>query len=221
MKQGILQRSGRINNTPKIVWWPSTQTLKEAIGKNKIRNWPITIYDITRSEAIYGPHIPIIQVNAIRRRTDNQKTTPRIALPPTPAQCVNSYWFFCVNGSRFLCTKSRNFYLRSVQACNIRGKSEIISDKKKSSPSTRTGFSITDFHGYNEFEHIQDFLSPSHLHTCTVNEHIGDIEWSIHTIKERMRCGFHSMPIVIIKLNSELRVSKSPKIKVDRVRVSN
>ena len=51
-----------------LVGWPSTQTIKEAIQNNQIRNFPITTDDISRAEAIYGPQIPIIQGRSIRRR---------------------------------------------------------------------------------------------------------------------------------------------------------
>ena len=52
-------------------------------------------------------------------------------------------------------------------------------------------FTITDFRGDNKFEHIQDFLSPAHLHICSANEHTNDIEQSIWKIKERVRCILH------------------------------
>ena len=56
------------------------------------------------------------------------------------------------------------------------------------------GFTITDYHGKNEFGHLCNFLAPSHLHTCATNEHIRYIEISIRTIKEQVRCGCHSIP---------------------------
>ena len=55
-------------------------------------------------------------------------------------------------------------------------------------------FTITDYHGGNNFEHLRDFLAPAHLNTCAANEHIGDIEISIRTIKDQVRCGCHSIP---------------------------
>ena len=55
------------------------------------------------------------------------------------------------------------------------------------------GFTITYYHGENEFEHLLIFLAPDHLHTCAANEHIGYIYRSIRTIKERVRCGCHSI----------------------------
>ena len=55
---------------------------KKSRWKNQIRNLPITIDNINREETIYGPHIPIIQVKAIRRSPKHHKTTPRIPLSP-------------------------------------------------------------------------------------------------------------------------------------------
>ena len=37
-------------------------------------------------------------------------------------------------------------------------------------------------------------FSTSYLHTCAANEHIRDIKRSIWTIKERVKCGCHSIP---------------------------
>ena len=84
--------------------------------------------------------------------------------------------FFFVNGSTFLHTKSKKIDFRSVQACNNRGKSETISGLKQVNTKYQNrGFTITDYHGDNEFEHPRDFLAPDHLHTCDTNEHIWDI----------------------------------------------
>ena len=58
----------------------STQTLKEAIQKNRLRKCPITTDDISRVEAIYGPQIPIIQGKETRRSPDHHKTTPSTPL---------------------------------------------------------------------------------------------------------------------------------------------
>ena len=55
------------------------------------------------------------------------------------------------------------------------------------------GFAITDFHGDNIFKHFQDFFAPAYLHTWAKNDHIGDIEQYIQTIKEFVRCGCQSM----------------------------
>ena len=104
------------------------------------------------------------------------------------------YSFF-VNEGPFLHTRSMKTDFRSVQACNSRGKYEIISGMKKVNTNYQDrGFAITDYHGDNKFEPLQEFSSLVHLHTCAANEHIGYIEKSNQKIKERVRYGCHSIP---------------------------
>ena len=78
--------------------------------------------------------------------------------------------FFFFNKSTFLHTKSRKIDFMSVQACDNRGKSETISVLKQVNTKYKDrGFTITDYHGNNEFEHLRDFLSPARLHTCAAD----------------------------------------------------
>ena len=56
------------------------------------------------------------------------------------------------------------------------------------------GFTITDYHGNNEFYHLRNFAAPAHLHTCATNDHIGYIKRFIRKIKEQVRRGCHSIP---------------------------
>ena len=56
------------------------------------------------------------------------------------------------------------------------------------------GFVITNYNGDNEFEHLCDVFASAHLRICAKNDHIRDIVRSIRTIKERVRCGCHSIP---------------------------
>ena len=48
------------------------------------------------------------------------------------------------------------------------------------------GFTITDYHGENEFEHLRNFLAPAHLHTCAKNKYIRDINIYIQKIKKQV-----------------------------------
>ena len=56
-----------------LVGWPSTQSLKGAVEKKQIRNCPITIVNISLSQAIYGTKIPTIHGKIIRRRPEHKK----------------------------------------------------------------------------------------------------------------------------------------------------
>ena len=162
-----------INTITKIVHWVK-----------QIRNCPITIGKINKSEAMYVPHIYIIQVRSVRRRPDHHKTISRITVPSPISKHHHNVEIaldlLFVNGRPFLHTESRKIYFGSVQACNVRVNYDIISGLKKLNTKYQDrGFDITGYNGDNEFKPLQDFLSPAHLHTCAVNEYIGDIEKSI------------------------------------------
>ena len=102
-----------------------------------------------------------------------------------PPQCGAIHVFFFVNGRPFLHTKSRIIYFGSVEACNRREKSETISGLKPVKTKYKDrGFTISDYHGDNEFDHLHYFLAPTHIQKCATNNHIGDIKRSIRKIKE-------------------------------------
>ena len=56
------------------------------------------------------------------------------------------------------------------------------------------GFRVTNIHGDCEFECLREDLQPIELPTSAADEHVGDIERSIRTIKEGIRCIVQSLP---------------------------
>ena len=56
------------------------------------------------------------------------------------------------------------------------------------------GLRVTKLNADNEFENIHDVIRPAALHIVGANEHVGDIERSIRTIKECTRCHVHRLP---------------------------
>ena len=48
--------------------------------------------------------------------------------------------------------------------------------------------------GDNEFECIRNEVQPPQLHIAPPDEHIGEVERSVRTIKERTRCIIHDLP---------------------------
>jgi hypothetical protein len=59
---------------------------------------------------------------------------------------------------------------------------------------TQRGFKIVAFNGDNEFETLREHLSPTPLNVVARGEHMGPIERSVRTIKERVRCSCQSLP---------------------------
>ena len=100
--------------------------------------------------------MPIIQGKAIRRSPEHHKTITRISLPRLMAKHHQNVELamdiFFVNGSTFVHTKSKNLDFRSVQAYNNRGKYETIYGLKQVKTKYKDrGFTITDYHGDNNF----------------------------------------------------------------------
>ena len=56
------------------------------------------------------------------------------------------------------------------------------------------GLKVTNVHAENEFECTHEALVPVHLNVTTVNEHVGEVERSIHTIKEMSRSTIQGLP---------------------------
>ena len=153
--QREIKGSGEARIPQKLAGWPSTQTIKEALKKSnqklpnhhgqhqqsRVHLWAKYNHNKRQNH----------QTKAIepKENTEDALTSSHYQ---TPQQCVNSYGFLFVNISPFLNTKSRKIDFMSVQACKSRGKSEIISSLKLvNSKYQDRGFTMTDFHGDNEF----------------------------------------------------------------------
>jgi hypothetical protein len=56
------------------------------------------------------------------------------------------------------------------------------------------GFNISDLHADKEFECIRNDVLPSRLNITAANDHVGEVEQSIRTMKERARTAIHGLP---------------------------
>ena len=53
---------------------------------------------------------------------------------------------------------------------------------------------ITDVHADHEFQYIREDIIPIELDVCAPDDHVHEVERSIRTVKERVRCTSHSFP---------------------------
>ena len=56
------------------------------------------------------------------------------------------------------------------------------------------GFNFSDLHADMEFECIRNDVLPSRLNVTAANDHVGEVERSIRTMKERARTTIHGLP---------------------------
>ena len=105
--------------------------------------------------------------------------------------------YFFVNRLPFLHTKSSKIDFLTVQSGDNRNTNSIIQGLQKVvNTYTKRGFTITDLHGDNEFDiqEIKDELEPINTHIYGKVEHVGTIERSVRTVKQRCRALCHALP---------------------------
>jgi hypothetical protein len=106
--------------------------------------------------------------------------------------CVD---FFFVQGQAFLHTISRKLQYRLVTPVNDRTKTTMLKCINSSLLLYRTrGFTVVDIHADLEFECIREDIMPVHLNVLAADAHVGEVERSIRTIKERNRATVHGLP---------------------------
>jgi hypothetical protein len=182
------------------IGWPSTAFFKTIIANNHTKNSPITVDDINRAELIFGTPTPLLQGKMTRVRPTKNKIE-KIPLPLPIAKHhkdIELYIdFFFINGHPFLHTKSSKVNFLTADICTSRSKAQIINTLEivRQTYEAR-GFNITAIHGDNEFniEALRTSILPATLHIYGKDEHVGKIERSIRTVKERARMSCHSLP---------------------------
>ena len=179
--------------------WPSTSDFKSYVRDNLLLNCPITVQDITRADAIYGPQVPMLRGKKVRQALNEFTSMPRIFVPPEilkhhPTDEIDLDFFF-VNGNPFLHTKTKTIKFRAVQSQTGRGKVETYKALKKIIAAIEmSGIRVIGINGDNEFEKLRELLTPIQVNIVGRDQHISRIERDIRLIEERLRCFISAMP---------------------------
>jgi hypothetical protein len=163
-------------------------------------NCPVTPDDATRAHIIYGPDIAAIKGKTTRSVAAARAPT-FIAVPiPAPilehhrnvTLCVD---FFFVQGLAFFHTVSRGIGFRTATPVLDHSKATMLRKLRDTiGRYTARGLTICDIHGDNEFECTRLSLLPIALNVVPADCHVGEVERSIRTIKERLRSCAHGLP---------------------------
>ena len=95
----------------------------------------------------------------------------------------------------FFHTKSRKIRLLTATQTSSRSKRNMLTELRRILQIyDHRGFKITNIIGDCEFECLREDIRPIELTTTAADEHVGDIERSIRTIKEGIRCIVQSLP---------------------------
>jgi hypothetical protein len=169
------------------------------VKNNLICNNPVTIGDVKRSQAIYGPPIPPLKGRIRYQESPRIKDLDTIQLPKALHEdlkdvtlCID---FHYVNGVTVFHTISRKIGYRTVSFPLSRSKSVILEELKNVFKIYNArGFKVTDIHADVEFDKIKIAILPVRLITCGVDDHVPEIERSVQTQKNENRSVCYAMP---------------------------
>jgi len=103
--------------------------------------------------------------------------------------------FFYVQGVLFFHSISRGIGFRTVKPVINRDKSTILQEPEAVVKLYwHRGFHVCDIHADQEFACVQTDLLPVELNIVPADSHVGEVECSIRTIKERLRSCVHGLP---------------------------
>ena len=179
---------------------PSPARYMAILRDNHLHNAPVTADDAKRAFHIYGNDVAYLKgTRTDRPPAPHVPTFIPCDLPPHILQhhrditlCVDFYY---VQRQAFLHTIDRNIGFRRSIPIPDRTRRTILKHLPRIIDMyTQRGFVVRDVHADSEFECLRDALSPIALDTTTTNTHVGEVERSIRTIKERVRTTVHGMP---------------------------
>ena len=178
---------------------PSQTHFEMILRNNLIRNCPVTVDDARRAITIYGTDRASLQGKTVKKSGSHVPTFSPLEIPKPIVddheKVTLATDFFFVQGLPFLHTISRKIKFRTVTPVKNQTKAVMLQ-------GTRTvldvyqgrGFNIVDIHADMDFECIKDEVRLTRMNLNAHDDHVGEIERLIRTIKERVRADVHSMP---------------------------
>ena len=183
-----------------IMGRPSTETFIAALKSNGLMNCPVTPGDVEAAEHIFGPDIGSLKGKTTRR-------SPPIVDSPiatVPAEVLKRYRkvticidIMYVNKIPMLISISRNIKFGTIEAIPNHKTATVLKGVTAILKLYRgKGFTIEMALMDGEFRHLRGELAGMGvtLNETSCDEHVGDIERYLRTVKERMRAIYSTLP---------------------------
>ena len=194
---------------------PSIKDFVRFIKTGKIRNCPIGVADVMRAEAIFGPDVGTLKGKNVRQNPHRVRdvVTP---IPPHIAQEYKSLTIcgdvMYANNQPMIITVTRKIKIGTVEELLSRqDKHKIEHFKQLCRMMAASGYRVQVALMDREFESLRAELANIGitLNTTGEDEHVGDIERYIRTIKERVRAIWNSLPFVQIPIRLVIEMVKA------------
>lgn len=195
---------------------PTTRQFIRIVEQRMLPNCPVTKYDILIAEDIFGPDIGSLQGKTTRRRPHRVQQQNTSSILPDPVFQQHRSVTVCmdvmyVNGQAMLVTISRGIKFGTVEGLtnrSIRTLIRAINNVRKL--YVTNGFRVVEVLADGEFAHLKDGLAEMGItfNGTAADEHVGDIERYIRTVKERMRSCYAELPFAKIPRRMVIELAK-------------
>ncbi|KAI2502818.1 Reverse transcriptase (RNA-dependent DNA polymerase) [Fragilaria crotonensis] len=179
---------------------PAEAEFQRILKQHLITNRPVTPDDAKRALIIYGPDIAVIKGKTTRSVAAPR--APTFVAEPIPPPILEHHRnvtlcadFSFVQGLPFFHTISRGIGFRTADPVPDRTKATILKKLRSIiNRYTTRGLVVRDVHADNELECTRASLLPIALNVVPADSHVGEVERSIQTVKERLRSSAHGLP---------------------------
>ena len=180
---------------------PTTKDFARIVRHNLLPNCPITVADINAAEDIFGPDLGSLKGKTVRRSPHKVNTNDIVRIPLVVHERYREVTIcgdiMHVNGQPILATISRHLRFGTMEALTSKGTRELLRAIDSVAKAYREGgFIVRTVLLDGEFESLRGDLAARGIHLNGVgrDEHVGEAERFICTIKERVRATYSTLP---------------------------
>ena len=179
--------------------YPSQRELENVLDNKAIPGTDLIGADARRALYIYGQPAPLLKGKTVREKSQHVPSPHKLELPPHVQQfhqqvdlCVD---FLHVNGMLYLHTISRKFQFRTISLAPSKGRvaiTKLLSNVV--SIYTARGLKVVTILGDNAFACVKSDMLPIAVNITAAREHSPEVERSLRTVQERLRCIIAGLP---------------------------
>lgn len=181
---------------------PDYKKFFKMLEDNKIRDCPLTIDDAKRCLHIYGPEIAKMKGSKARLKPGKIKEYKTFQMPRSiidnhgSDQLSMDYLY--IQGMPFHHSITKSYKMRTIES--LRGKAKPNSNdiermsKRAINIYHKRGVKVSQVNVDNEFEPLRDKIDTVNLNIVGAGEHVGDVERSIRSVKDKTRSNVHGLP---------------------------
>ena len=208
-------RAVRARELQVTVGRPSDKGFIQILKESSLPNCPVTPRDVVTANKLFGPDIGALKGKATRRG-------PPMVDSPVPVDITHILKYYgevtlCidlmyVNKVPLLVTLSRNVKFGTVEAVKDRKEATLLkSIAMVVTLHRKAGFTVTTALMDGEFVPLRRGLAEIGitLNETSRDEHVGDIERYIRTVKERMRAIYNTMPFHKVPARLVIEMAKT------------